>query len=145
MIRTKSHPLALVCLFALASLAIPDFQGRLAAQDSTLDGLPGDTSLVIRLRNVSDLTKRFKASPFYALKDHPDVKKLLDDGKKKLEEGLQEARGKLGFDPMDLLGMIDGEVVFAVGGLDKIFAGMAAEMAGGDANIKPGDLPLVLV
>jgi hypothetical protein len=145
MIPKKSHPLALACLFALTFLALPDFTGRLAAQDSTLDALPGDTSLVFRLRNASDLARRFKASPFYALKDHPDVKKFLDDSKKKLDEGLQEARGKLGFDPVDLLGMVEGEVVFAVGGLDKIFAAMAAEMSGGDANIKPGDLPLVLV
>ena len=145
MIPTKSHPFALACLFALALLALPGLAGRLAAQDTTLDALPGDTSLVLRLRNASELSKRFKASPFYALKDHPDVKKFIEDSKKKLDEGLQEARGKLGFDPVDLLGLVEGEVVFAVGGLDKIFAGMAAEMSGGDANIKPGDLPVVLV
>src|SRR5262245_23496843 len=145
MIPMRSRPFALAFCFCLSLLALPAFQGPAAAQDTTLDALSGDTSLVIRVRNVSDLTKRVKASPLYALKDHPDVKKAIDDARKKLDEGLQEARGKLGFDPVDLLGLIEGEVLFAVGGLDKIFGGMAAEMSGGDANIKPGDLPLVLV
>src|SRR5260221_12234513 len=115
MIPKKSHPLVLATCLALSLWALTAFPGRLAAQGSALDALPGDTSLVIRLRSAADLSKRFKASPFYALKDHPDVKKFIEDSKKKLEEGLQEARGKLGFDPVDLLGMVDGEVVFAVG------------------------------
>ena len=102
--------------------------GRVRAEEakSALDSLPADSTAFFRVRNASDITRKFKASPLYSLRDHPDFKKFSEALKQKTEEGFKEIKGKLGFDPLDLLALIEGEAVVAVGGLDKVFANLAS-------------------
>jgi len=112
---------------------------------SQLKALPSDTTLFVRVRNMSDLVRKYKESPIYGLRNNPDVKSFTDQVSSQLNTGLSAARAQLGFDPMDLLGCVEGEVVFAMGGLDKIVGAIAMEMMGGKADVKPGDLPLIFM
>ena len=115
---------------------------------SALGTLPQDTTLLVRVRNCADFAKKWKASPFYSLKDHPSFKEFLDYIEKEFDEGISEAREKLGFDPLDLIGKIEGEVVLAVGGIEKLVKAIAAQMnsgAGvGAGDVNPGDVPILL-
>jgi hypothetical protein len=129
----------------LATLSVLAAPSRSLAQGSALDALPPDTALVVRMRNGSEMVKKFKASPLYGLKDHPELKGFIDEMKKNVDEGMQEARDKLGFDLFDLLAALEGESIFAIGGLDKVVAALTAEMSGGEAEVAPGDLPLIFV
>lgn len=123
----------------------PKPQAKTQPAVAILDALPGDTTLVARVRSCSDLERKFKASPFYGLRHHPGLIRFIDEMKKKVDEGLADIRTKVGFNPTELLGLIEGELVFAVGGLDKIAAAIAAEFSGGDGDARPGDIPVVLI
>lgn len=141
--------------FVPALLVVALVCGRSTAQQtvvtgpSAVKGLPAQTTLLVHVRSGGDLYRKFKGSPFYALKDHPGIKQFLDDMEREMKSGLAEAREDLGFDPVDLVKQFEGEVVLAVGGLDKIIAGVMAEMAGGSgagqSMVKPGDLPVIIV
>ena len=142
---------ALAALAVVTVLALPwalvqgEPQGKTAAVSaSLLDALPADTSVVLRARNATELQKKWKASPFYALKDQPDVKKLIDDLSKQMETGLADAKGKLGFDPMSLFDHIEGEVVIALGGLEAVIAKAAAAVMTGQQPFSPNDVPLLI-
>ncbi len=118
---------------------------KTAASISGLSALPGDTTLVLQFRSCADLTKKLKASPFYGLRNHPDIKKFIDDLNKSMERELTDARAKLGFDPIDLISLADGEVLFAIGGLEKIITSLGAKASGGDVDISPNDVPVLLL
>jgi hypothetical protein len=137
-------------LVALAFLLV--CPGFVAAQDapktvavtpSVLDALPDTTTLVVRFRNCADFVRKFEQSPFYGLKDSPSVKQFIDALKIKFNEGMAEARQDLGFDPLEFINQIEGEVVLAVGGLDKVLGGILAEINGAQSNTSPGDIPIL--
>src|SRR5262245_19827337 len=92
---------------------------------SVLDALPAETTLVVRVKHAGDLREKWKASPLNSIREHPDIKRFLEEVRRKLDEGLSEARGKLGFAPLELTDLVQGEVVLAVGGLDKIASALA--------------------
>lgn len=111
---------------------------------SVIDALPASTTFVVQFRNCTDLTQKFKDSPFYTLKDLPSIKEVIDGLKSSLEEGLAEARQDLGFDPLDFLEQIEGEVILALGGLDKILQSVMAEMSGQPSQMTAADVPFLL-
>ncbi len=139
-------PAALLATFWGALPTIPAARAQEAKTSalSVLDALPAETTLVLRLRNLGDLKEKLKASPLNTVKEHPDVKRFLDDLRRKLEEGLAEARAKLGFDPLDLADLVQGEVILALGGLDKIASTLAAEFSGGQSDFTPADVPFLM-
>ncbi len=114
---------------------------------SALSGLPDSTSMLIRVSSMSKLISGFKASPLYALRTQPAIKLFLDEANQEIEKQLAEARERLGYDPLDLLTAWQGEVLVAVGSLEKIISGIVAEISGGGGadSVKPGDLPLIFV
>ncbi len=142
-------PLGIVLFAALGAalcwpLAAPSQDAKTVASISALAALPGDTTLIVQVRNCAEITKKLKASPFYGLRNHPDIKRFVDDISNKLERELTDARSKLGFDPMDLVNLAEGEVLFAIGGLEKIISALGAKASGGDVDIRPNEVPVLL-
>ena len=111
---------------------------------SVIDALPASTTFVVQFRNCTDLTQKFKDSPLYTLKDVPSIKESIDMLKSSLEEGLAEARQDLGFDPLDFLEQIEGELILALGGLDKILQSVMAEMSGQPSQVTAADVPFLV-
>jgi hypothetical protein len=120
----------------LAALAAPSLAGERGG--SVLDSLPGDTTMVVRLRNGADLSKKLRS-------DHPELRKLADAIRQKAAKELEETRKNLGFDPLEIPGMVEGEVVLALGGLDWFGKAMMAEMEGEEFKMDPEDFPILLV
>jgi len=92
---------------------------------SALSGLPDSTSILIRVSSMSKLVKGFKASPLYALRTQPEIKPFLDEANREIEKELAEARERLGYDPLDLLTVWQGEVLVAIGSLEKMKSSIA--------------------
>ncbi|HVR76426.1 MAG TPA: hypothetical protein VMT52_19005, partial [Planctomycetota bacterium] len=116
-----------------------------AAKGSFLGALPHDTTLFLRATNVKALVEKLKKSPFHALKDHPDVKDVLRQVEEKLAQGLAEPRKELGFDPLDILASAEGEVVFALGGLEPVLTTLVESISMGQApNVRSESIPLII-
>lgn len=148
MIFRKWTVFLLSSLLALSIWSALPAQQTAAKSRSALEALPEETTILLRLRNASDLLQKLKKSPLSTVGENPSFKKFIENITKKIEEELADARKKLGFNPMDLSSQVEGEVVLAVGGLDKIAAAIAAEMnrgGGGPPDVSPGDLPVLMV
>jgi hypothetical protein len=114
------------------------------ASRSVLPALPGDATLIARVRDVSDLVEKVKKSPLYRLKEKPEFADLV----KKIEAAFEGARGKvraeLDIDLMELLTSIEGEIVLYAGNAWTLFQSFQTIERGPDANAAFESLPLVL-
>jgi len=110
-----------------------------------LHSLPEDTTLLLRASNLKAFSEKLKKSPFYKLKDHPDVKPLIEKYKGEITGGLAKASQELGFDPLDLLVSLEGEWVLALGGLDPLTQVVGGALAGGQApDVNPESIPFLV-
>ncbi len=133
---------AILCLATLPLLA-----QTTTVTKSVLHGLPEDTSIVIRLNSGRGLIDKIKASPFGDLRTHPEFKGFFDMVASEIEKGAKEGEAELGFNPLDLLDSLDGEVTFAIGGIEKIVSAIVQEIGAGGSGedaVKPGDIPLLI-
>lgn len=141
------RPLTLASCAALVLSAALLAPQRGLADGTSIDGLPQETMFLLRLRNCAEIVRKFQATSIYKLKDHAAYKAPLEKFWKDLSDEQAKMRQEVGFEVQDLLNLIQGELVIAVGNLDKLIAGIVAENTGAppDQRVKPGDFPVLLV
>lgn len=142
-----SRHLKLIPLLALLSLARLPAQETVVVTPTVLNGLPADTSLVIRFSSGRDFYQKLQASPLSSLRSHPDYKPLIDMALAEIEKGAAEGEKELGFNPLELLDTLDGEVTFSLGSIQKIVEAIMREIGAGGSGedaVKPGDIPLLI-
>lgn len=117
-----------------------------ALKGTLLAALPVDSALVVRIPNVKSLVEKLKSSPLGALRDHVDVKKALEMLQSKAGPELAKAEKELGFNPLDTLLSIEGEWVFALGGLGQLATTLSESLQMGQMpdNLSPDAIPILI-
>jgi hypothetical protein len=102
--------------------------------------------LCVRSPSLKTLGQKLKSTPFWALKDHPDVKKVLDKVRTDAAAGLAQAQKELGFDPVETLAGVEGEVVIALGGLEALATALGESLSVGQMpqNFNTENVPLLI-
>ena len=115
-------------------------------QGTILGALPADTVLCVRSPSLKSLGQKLKSTPFWALRDHPDVKKVLDKVRTDAAAGLAQAQKELGFDPVETLAGVEGEVVIALGGLEALATALGESLSVGQMpqNFNTENVPLLI-
>ena len=110
-----------------------------------LGALPKDTLLLLHVPNAGSLVEKGKRSPFYKLKDHPEVKGLISRFASEIDKATAGAKEKVGIDPLELLGSFQGEVTLAFGSLKDLADELQQALSmGREPSPKPESLPLLL-
>lgn len=110
-----------------------------------LESLPQDTFICVQVSNMKGLLEKIQASPIYRLKDHESLKDTIVQLEAGVDQALSQAKEELGFDPMDLLGSFEGEVIVAVGGLSSVASQLGGALSTGDVpDVPPESIPFLI-
>jgi hypothetical protein len=116
-----------------------------ASGKTILQGLPRETFLLLHARDARSAIAKAKRSPFYKLKDHPDIKPLIAKISDEIKKELATAEANLGFKPEELIESIEGEVVIAIGNLDDLAGDLQQALSmGQEPKTKLDKFPLLL-
>ncbi len=119
---------------------------RGAFQGSLLSAMPADMTLLVRVSSAKGFVEKVKSSPLGQLQNHPDVKKFLEDLKKKTGPQMAKAERDLGFHPIDTLLSIHGEWVLGIGNLNALASALGESLQQGQmpSSLSPESIPLII-
>jgi len=88
---------------------------KAAETKSALLTFPGDATLVLQVKDTSQLVDKIQKSPPFQLKDHGDFAELMAKANEQLAEIQNEVRAELDIDIWETLASIQGEVLVLLG------------------------------